>query len=103
MNPGINFEGADEELQRLGNAVVAFMREVSESAEGDVETMLVALQRWGGPVEGLSQVDLAVLKAVLATLRIRLNTRLLLVGSEAGGMAISPLLADFDVTGLPRN
>lgn len=103
MNPGISFDGADEELQRLGNAVVAFMREVSESDEGDVESMLVALQQWNGPVEGFSQVDLAVLKAVLATLRIRLNTRLLLVGAEGGGMAISPLLADFDVTGLQGN
>jgi hypothetical protein len=73
MTPGIDFSGADDDLKRLGNAVVAFMREVSEASPHDLDVMLLALRQWNGPNEGMDLDDVATLRATIAALMQRLQ------------------------------
>ena len=93
MTPGIDFSGADDDLKRLGNAVVAFMREVSEASADDIDVMLAALQQWNGPTGGMNSDDLATFRATCAALAQRLQ-------HDAHGNKPHELLERFCVDGL---
>jgi hypothetical protein len=95
MRPTICFNGADAELQEVGEAVLRFLTVISEAHPEDVAVMLMVLDRYRPPADATS-VDLATLMGTTEALRLRLQH-----GDR--GEKPCPELVMFDVSGVRPN
>lgn len=95
MRPGMNFDGADDELRGVGEAVLQFLAVVSEAHADDVAAMMMALERWRPPSDATTE-DLATLMGTIEVLRLRL------VHGDRGDRP-RPELVMFDVSGMRPN